>query len=85
MPVSFLPVQFREVQLYVDGTLAANLMNGEQVVFYLNPGVHRLGVSTQFDPVRELPFGVSADARYTNLAAVSFNRGHRVLLQRVAR
>jgi hypothetical protein len=53
-------------------------------VFYLTPGIHRLAVSTQFDPVRELQFIVTADPRYTNRASVRFDADHRIVLTRVA-
>ncbi len=47
--------------VYIDGEQVTDLMNGEHVVFYLSPGVHRIGVSTQFDPVVEMHFMVTAD------------------------
>jgi hypothetical protein len=58
-------------------------MNGEHIVLYLAPGVHRIGVTTQFDPVVELRFVV--DPRYTNRASVSFDAEHRIQIRRVAR
>jgi hypothetical protein len=54
-------VRFRDALVYIDGERVTDLMNGEQVVFYLSPGVHRIGVSTQFDPVLEL--GCLCDGR----------------------
>jgi hypothetical protein len=78
-------VRFRSAQVYVDGEQVTNLMNGEHVVFYLSPGVHRIAVSTQFDPVIELQFVVTADPRYSNRASVAFNHEHRVMLRRVAK
>lgn len=75
-------VRFRDAQIYVDGQHAADVMNGEHVTFYLSPGVHRIGVTTQFDPVVELRFVV--DPRYTNRASVSFGNDHRIAIQRVA-
>jgi hypothetical protein len=77
-------VRFRDALVYIDGERVTDLMNGEHVVFYLPPGTHRIGVSTQFDPVIELNFIVTADPRYTNRAAVTFNDDHRIGLQRVA-
>ncbi|QQC64538.1 flagellar basal body L-ring protein FlgH [Paraburkholderia ginsengisoli] len=77
-------VRFRDALVYIDGEQVTDLMNGEHVVFYLSPGVHRIGVSTQFDPVVELGFMVTADPRYTNRASVTFNEDHRILLHRVA-
>ncbi|GAB2917210.1 hypothetical protein GCM10027093_64740 [Paraburkholderia jirisanensis] len=77
-------VRFRSAQVYVDGEQVTDLMNGEHVTFYLTPGTHRLAVSTQFDPVRELQFVVTADPRYTNRASVTFDRDHRIVLRRVA-
>jgi hypothetical protein len=56
-------VRFRNALVYVDGERVTDLMNGEHVVFYLSPGVHRIGVSTQFDPVVALAFLVTADPR----------------------
>jgi hypothetical protein len=53
-------------------------------VFYLSPGVHRIGVSTQFDPVVEISFLVSTDTRYTHRASVTFGDDHRIALHRVA-
>ncbi|PQV46168.1 hypothetical protein [Paraburkholderia sp. BL21I4N1] len=78
-------VRFRDALVYIDGEQVTDLMNGEHVVFYLSPGVHRIGVSTQFDPVVELPFTVTADTRYTNRASIVFNEEHRIALRRVAR
>ncbi|WP_429302249.1 hypothetical protein [Paraburkholderia sp. GAS199] len=77
-------VRFRDALVYIDGEQVTDLMNGEHVVFYLSPGVHRIGVSTQFDPVIEMRFTVTADTRYTNRASISFNEDHRVGLRRVA-
>jgi hypothetical protein len=77
-------VRFRDALVYVDGERVTDLMNGEYVVFYLSPGLHRLAVSTQFDPLIELPFVVTADPRYTNRASVGFNDDHRITLRRVA-
>jgi hypothetical protein len=77
-------VRFRDALVYVDGERVTDLMNGEHVVFYLPPGMHRIGVSTQFDPVIELNFMVTADPRYTNRASVTFNDDHRIGLRRVA-
>jgi hypothetical protein len=77
-------VRFRDALVYIDGEQVTDLMNGEHVVFYLSPGVHRIGVSTQFDPVVELRFTVTADTRYTNRASVTFNDDHRIALRRVA-
>ncbi|EDZ98743.1 conserved hypothetical protein [Burkholderia sp. H160] len=77
-------VRFRDALVYLDGERVTDLMNGEHVVFYLPPGAHRIGVSTQFDPVVELNFMVTADPRYTNRASVTFNDDHRIGLQRVA-
>ncbi|WP_242539970.1 hypothetical protein [Trinickia mobilis] len=74
-------VRFRDALVYVDGVQVTDLQNGEHVVFYLSPGVHRLAVSTQFDPVIEIRFTV--DARYTNVASVAFDKDHRVGLRRV--
>jgi hypothetical protein len=78
-----LIVRFRDALVYVDGMQVTDLMNGEHVVFYLSPGMHRIGVSTQFDPVVELGFIVAADNRYSNRASVSFNADHRIELHRV--
>lgn len=78
-----LIVRFRDALVYVDGEQVTDLMNGEHLVFYLSPGVHRIAVSTQFDPVVELRFMVTADPRYSNRASVSFNAEHRILVQRV--
>ncbi|HTH61458.1 MAG TPA: hypothetical protein VL689_15015 [Paraburkholderia sp.] len=80
---SDLIVRFRSAQLYVDGERVADLMNGEYLDLYLSAGVHRIGVSTQFDPVVELPFAV--DPRVTNRASVAFDADHRITLRRVAR
>ena len=77
-------VRFRDALVYLDGERVTDLMNGEHVVFYLSPGVHRIGVSTQFDPVVELGFLVTADPRYTNRASVTFDDDHRIALHRVA-
>jgi len=77
-------VRFRDALVYIDGERVTDLMNGEHVVFYLSPGVHRIGVSTQFDAVVELKLMVTADPRYTNRASVTFNDDHRILLNRVA-
>ncbi|WP_233863273.1 hypothetical protein [Paraburkholderia adhaesiva] len=74
-------VKFRDAPLYVDGKQVTDLMNGEHVVLHLPPGVHRIGVTTQFDPVVEIHFVV--DQRYTNRASVSFDTDHRVLIRRV--
>jgi hypothetical protein len=74
-------VRFRDVLVYVDGAQVTDLMNGERVVFYLSPGTHRIGVSTQFDPVVEIPFTV--DARFVNRASIGFGRDHRVVLRRL--
>jgi hypothetical protein len=41
-------------------------------------------VSTQFDPVVELRFLVSAGPRYANRASVIFDDDHRILLHRDA-
>ncbi|WP_296654468.1 hypothetical protein [Paraburkholderia sp.] len=78
-----LVVKFRDAPLYVDGERVADLMNGEHVVLYLRAGVHRIAVTTQFDPVVEIRFVV--DPRYTNIANVSFDTDHRILIRRVAR
>nr|WKF55705.1 hypothetical protein HUO10_000149 [Paraburkholderia busanensis] len=77
-------VRFRDALVYIDGEQVTDLMNGEHVVFYLSPGVHRIGVSTQFDPVVEIRFTVTADTRYTNRASIVFNDDHRIGLRRVA-
>ncbi len=37
-----LIVRFRDALVYVDGEQVTDLMNGEHVVFYLSPGVHRI-------------------------------------------
>lgn len=79
---SNLIVKFRDAPLYIDGQQVTDLMNGEHVVLYLPPGVHRIGVTTQFDPVVEVRFAV--DPRYTNRASVSFDKDHRVMIRRVA-
>lgn len=76
-------VKFRAAPLYVDGQQVTDLMNGEYIVLYLPPGVHRIGVTTQFDPVVEIRFMV--DPRYTNHASVFFGTDHRILIRRVAR
>jgi hypothetical protein len=70
--------------VYVDGEQVTDLLNGEHVVFYLSPGVHRIAVSTQFDPIVEIRFVVTADTRYTNRASATFNADHRIELHRVA-
>ncbi|QBQ97624.1 hypothetical protein [Paraburkholderia pallida] len=75
-------VKFRDAPVYIDGEPVTDLMNGEHVTFYLKPGVHRIGVTTQFDPVVELHFMV--DPRYTNRASVTFDKDHRITLRRVA-
>lgn len=77
-------VRFRDALVYIDGVQVTDLMNGEHVVFYLSPGVHRIGVSTQFDPVIEMRFTVTDDSRYTNRASVTFGDDHRIALNRVA-
>lgn len=77
-------VRFRDALVYIDGEQVTDLMNGEHVVFYLSPGVHRIGVSTQFDPVMEMRFTVTADTRYTNRASVTFGDDHAIALRRVA-
>lgn len=77
-------VRFRDALVYVDGERVADIMNGEQIVFWLTPGTHRIGVSTQFDPVVEINFIVTPDSRYSNRASVSFNDDHRIMLRRVA-
>jgi hypothetical protein len=74
-------VRFRDALVYVDGVQVTDLMNGEHVTFYLTPGPHRIAVSTQFDPVIELPFPV--DPRYTNFASVTFGKDDRIGLKRV--
>jgi hypothetical protein len=79
-----LVVRFRDALVYVDGAQVTDLFNGEHIVFYLSPGVHRIGVSTQFDPVVEMRFVVTADTRYTNRASATFNADHRIELHRVA-
>lgn len=79
-----LVVRFRDALVYVDGEQVTDLMSGEHVVFYLSPGIHRIAVSTQFDPVVELHFTVTADRRYTNRASVTFGADHRIELHRVA-
>ncbi|MFM0337226.1 hypothetical protein [Paraburkholderia fungorum] len=79
-----LIVRFRDALVYIDGEQVTDLMNGEHVVFYLSPGVHRIGVSTQFDPIVEIRFTVTDDTRYTNRASVTFNDDHRIALHRVA-
>jgi hypothetical protein len=77
-------VRFRDALVYVDGERVADIMNGEHIVFWLTPGTHRIGVSTQFDPVVEINFTVTPDSRYSNRASVSFNDDHRIMLRRVA-
>ena len=79
-----LIVRFRDALVYVDGEQVTDLLNGEHVVFYLSPGVHRIAVSTQFDPIVEIRFVVTADTRYTNRASATFNADHRIELHRVA-
>lgn len=79
-----LIVRFRDALVYVDGEQVTDLFNGEHVVLYLSPGVHRIAVSTQFDPIVELRFVVTPDTRYSNRAAVTFNADHRIELHRVA-
>jgi hypothetical protein len=74
-------IRFRDALVYVDGEQVTDLMNGERVFFYLSPGMHRIAVSTQFDPVVEIQFMVTA--RYTNHASVTFNADHRIELRRV--
>ncbi|WP_322043447.1 hypothetical protein [Paraburkholderia sp. J67] len=76
-------VKFRDAHVYIDGEEVSDLMDGEHVTFYLKPGIHRIGVTTQFDPVIELRFVV--DPRYTNLASVTFDKDHRIGIRRVAR
>jgi uncharacterized metal-binding protein len=78
-------VRFRDALVYVDGERVADIMNGEHIVLWLAPGTHRIGVSTQFDPVVEINFIVTPDTRYSNLASISFNDDHRIMLRRVAR
>ena len=77
-------VRFRDALVYVDGERVADIMNGEHIVFSLTPGTHRIGVSTQFDPVVEINFIVTPDTRYTNRASVTFNDHHGIMLHRVA-
>jgi hypothetical protein len=77
-------VRFRDALVYVDGEQVTDLFNGEHVVFYLSPGMHRIAVSTQFDPIVELHFIVTPDTRYSNRASVTFNADHRIELHRVA-
>jgi hypothetical protein len=79
---SDLIVKFRDAPVYLDGERVTDLMNGEHVTFYLKPGVHRIGVTTQFDPLIELQFLV--DPRYTNRASVTFDKDHRITIHRVA-
>ncbi|MDR3097581.1 MAG: hypothetical protein LBV73_10960 [Paraburkholderia sp.] len=79
---SNLIVKFRDAPVYIDGEPVTDLMDGEHVTFYLKPGVHRIGVTTQFDPVVELRFLV--DPRYTNRASVTFDKDHRIGIRRVA-
>jgi hypothetical protein len=76
-----LVIRFRDALVYVDGERVTDLMNGERVMFYLSPGMHRIAVSTQFDPVVELPFMVTD--RYTDHASVTFDQDHRIQLRRV--
>ena len=61
--------------------LAGDNSNRPQLL-YLKPGLHRIGVTTQFDPVVELRFLV--DPRYTNRASVTFDKDHRIGIRRVA-
>ena len=75
-------VKFRDAPLYVDGKQVTDLMNGEHVVLYLPAGMHRIGVTTQFDPVVEIRFAV--DERYTNRASVYFDEDHRIRIRRAA-
>lgn len=75
-------VKFRDAPVYIDGEQVTDLMDGEHVTFYLKPGVHRIAVTTQFDPVVELRFLV--DPRYTNRASVTFDKDHRIGIRRVA-
>ena len=77
-------VRFRDALVYVDGERIADIMNGEHIVLWLTPGTHRIGVSTQFDPVVEINFIVTPDSRYSNRASVSFKDDHRIMLRRVA-
>jgi hypothetical protein len=77
-------VRFRDALVYVDGERVADIMNGEHIVLWLTPGTHRIGVSTQFDPVVEINFIVTTDTRYSNRASVSFNKDDRIMLRRVA-
>ncbi len=77
-------VRFRDALVYRDGERVADITNGEHIVFWLVPGTHRIGVSTQFDPVVEIDFIVTSDPRYSNRASVSFNDDHRIVLRRVA-
>jgi hypothetical protein len=79
-----LVVRFRDALVYMDGEQVTDLLNGEHVVFYLSPGVHKIAVSTQFDPIVELRFIVTADTRYTNRASITFDADHRIGLRRVA-
>ncbi|CAG4896821.1 hypothetical protein [Paraburkholderia saeva] len=74
-------IRFRDALVYVDGEQVTDLMNGERVIFYLSPGMHRIAVSTQFDPVIEMQFMVTG--HYTNHASVTFNAEHRIELHRV--
>ncbi|WP_027814741.1 hypothetical protein [Paraburkholderia bannensis] len=75
-------VKFRDAHIYIDGEEVTDVMDGEHVTFYLKPGIHRIGVTTQFDPVVELRFVV--DPRYTNRASVTFDKDHRIGIRRVA-
>jgi hypothetical protein len=77
-----LVVKFRDAPVYIDGQRVTDLMTGEHVVFYLSPGIHRIAVTTQFDPVMEMHFVV--DPRYTNRASVTFDKEHHIQIQRVA-
>ncbi|MGF6780038.1 hypothetical protein [Paraburkholderia sp. GAS334] len=76
-------IRFRDALVYVDGEQVTDLMNGERVVFYLVPGMHRVAVSTQFDPIVEIEFMVTE--KYTNHASITFNQDHRIQLRRVPR
>jgi hypothetical protein len=77
-------VRVCDVQMYIDGERATDLMNREHLILYLSPSVHRIGVSTQFDPVVELRLLVTADPRYANRASVEFDDDRRIALHRVA-
>lgn len=43
-----------------------------------------MGVWTQFDPVVEMRFMVTADTRCTNRASITFGDDHRIALHRIA-